>query len=123
MASVPDAVTEPDAIIAGLKNGPGLDQVFSVKTLAEGTVLVVEEVRTGKRVLALESAGKVPGAKNAKELLPSVLLNARDDAEIGAIGIDRPAGIKPDQSAFRGSPGSSISARDAKSAGPAAVER
>lgn len=28
---------------------------------------------------------KVPGAKNAKELLPSVLLNARDDAGVARI--------------------------------------
>lgn len=80
IAALPDVLNKPDSLILGLKNKRGQDVVFSVKTMEDGTALVAEEVRAGKKTLALASMRKVPGAKNAKDLLPSVLLNARDDA-------------------------------------------
>lgn len=44
-------------------------------------MLVIEEVRTGKKSLALVSVRKVQGAKNANQLLDSVLLNVRGDTK------------------------------------------
>ena len=81
IASIESVVTNPDSLIFGIKNKRGQDQVFSVKRMADGTLLVVEEVRTGKKSLALESIRKIPGAKNANQLLDSVLLNARGDTK------------------------------------------
>jgi len=40
---------------------------------------VVEEIRAGEETLAVEGMRKMVGTKNAKELIPSVLLNARND--------------------------------------------
>ncbi len=83
IAELPAVVIAPAvAIILGIKNARKQDLVFSVKAMPDGTMVVAEEVRTGARGLALVSIRKVPGAKNAKELLPSVLLYARDDAGV-----------------------------------------
>jgi hypothetical protein len=108
IANIPDVITQPDSVILGLKNERGQDLVFSVKAMPDGTLLVVEEVRTGKKALALASLRKVPGAKNAKELLPSVLLNVRNDAGIKPIVVDAPrnynqaAFYQPDGGSNRG---------------------
>lgn len=89
-AALPDALMNPDQIILGTKNERGQNQVFSVKRLADGTLLVIEEVRTGRRALAVQSMRKLPGAKDAKDLIPSVLLNARNDAGIETIVVNSP---------------------------------
>ncbi len=51
------------------------------------------KARIGKKTLALVSVRKVPGAKNAKELLPSVLLNAQNDAGVNAIVVESPSAV------------------------------
>lgn len=93
LAALPGVVLFPDSIILGLKNDRKQDMVLSVKAMPDGTLLVAEEVRTGKKVLALSSFRKVPGAKNAKELLPSVLLNVHDDAGVEPIIVDAPKNL------------------------------
>lgn len=93
-STLPDVVMNPDSVILGLKNSRGQDQVFSVRAMPDGTLLVAEEVRAGRKTLAFVSMRKVPGAKNAKELLPSVLLNARNDAGVKPIVVDAPSNVK-----------------------------
>jgi hypothetical protein len=96
IAAIGSVVMQPDSIILGMKNARGQDQILSVKTMPDGTMLVVEEVRKGKKAVAVESVRKVPGAKNARELLPSVLLNARNDAKADPIIVDAPADANTD---------------------------
>lgn len=102
LAALPGVVMFPDSIILGLKNDRKQDMVLSVKAMPDGTLLVAEEVRTGKKALALASLRKVPGAKNAKELLPSVLLNVHDDAGVEPIIVDAPKNLNQDDGAKRG---------------------
>ncbi len=87
---LPEILDNPDSVILGTKNKKSQDQVFSVKVMPDGTALVVEEVRTGEKTLSVESMRKVAGTKNAKELLPSVLLNVRNDTSAKPIVIENP---------------------------------
>lgn len=64
---------------------------LGVKGLGDGAERRVEAFIEKRRPAEV----KVPGAKNAKELLPSVLLNARNDAGITAsiLGVPNAAGV------------------------------
>mgnify|MGYP000945787674 FL=1 len=74
------------ARIVGIRTQPSetaLDRALTV-----GAQLMRENV-----ALRDVATGKVPGAKNAKELLPSVLLNARNDAGVKPIVVDAPRDV------------------------------
>lgn len=95
IAAIPDVILQPDSIILGVQNARKQELVFSVKNMPDGTLLITEEVRIGRKTLALVSVRKVPGAKNAKALLPSVLPNVRSDTGDNPIIVDAPTGLNP----------------------------
>jgi hypothetical protein len=76
---IPDAVLFPDAVIYGAKNNRGQDLIASIRVLDDGSLLVVEEVRTGQRSLALASVRKVPAARDFDSVARTLLSNARSD--------------------------------------------
>ncbi|MDR2364579.1 MAG: LPD5 domain-containing protein [Zoogloeaceae bacterium] len=79
IAAIPEAINAPDARVYGVKNNRKQDLVASIKRLPDGTLLVVEEVRTGKRTLALASLRKVPAAKDFGSVARTLLSNAQSD--------------------------------------------
>ena len=69
----------------GIRNSRKQDLVASLKRLGDGTVLVVEEVRVGRKALALASVRKVPAAKDFDSIARTLLSNAQSDGGDGYI--------------------------------------
>ncbi|WP_293000007.1 hypothetical protein [Nevskia sp.] len=76
----PEVTAAPDYVAWGPKTREGKDLLVSLKTQADGSVLVLEEIRTGNRQLALHSARKYPATIHADALLKAENLNARSDS-------------------------------------------
>jgi len=57
-AALPDIVYAPDFVAFGAKNKKGLDLIIYGKNMPDGSSVCVEEVRTGKHTLALNSLRK-----------------------------------------------------------------
>ena len=69
----------------GIRNSRKQDLVASLKRLGDGTVLVVEEVRVGRKALALASVRKLPAAKDFDSIARTLLSNAQSDGGDGYI--------------------------------------
>ena len=80
VAEIANAVAAPTAYVLGGKTPRGQDVVGIIKRLDDGTLLYLEEVRSGRKTLAMTSMRKYPGTTDfdtiAKSVLPS---NARSD--------------------------------------------
>jgi len=85
IAALPEVVAAPDATAYGIKNRRGQDLIASVKRMPDGSLLVVEEVRTGRHTLSLASARKVPAATDVRSLLS----NVRGDGGVAPIIVER----------------------------------
>ena len=80
IAAIAQAIAAPDAWILGGKTPRGQDIVGSLKRMPDGTVLYLEEVRTGRKTLAMTSMRKYPGTTDFDTIANSVLpSNARSD--------------------------------------------
>ncbi|MDR1367242.1 MAG: hypothetical protein LBJ76_00800 [Candidatus Accumulibacter sp.] len=88
VAAVPDTLAAPDAVVYGAKNNRGQDLIASIKRMPDGTLLMVEEVRTGKKTLALTSLRKYPAAKDFSSIARTLLSNAQSDGGNGLIIFD-----------------------------------
>lgn len=89
VASIPDVVSNPDTVVYGGKSRVGRDTIASIKQLDDGTVLVAEEIRTGKKRLALVSMRKYPATKDAPSVARTVSLNVQNDSQaLDAIVVD-----------------------------------
>jgi hypothetical protein len=81
VAQIAQAIQEPTAYVLGGKTPRGQDIVGSIKRLTDGSLLYLEEVRSGRKTLAMTSMRKYPSTTDfdtiAKSVLPS---NARSDA-------------------------------------------
>ncbi|PZQ57975.1 MAG: hypothetical protein DI570_18915 [Phenylobacterium zucineum] len=86
--ALPDILAEPDAVMFGAKGKRGEAQIFYAKAQPDGSTLVVEEVRNGRRELALQSMRRVPGTIDDARLGKLADPNAQDDA--GTLKIVRP---------------------------------
>lgn len=101
IARVPEVVGEPDAYAVGPKTKRGDDLVGYIKRMPDGTILYIEELRTGRNRLAMLSMRKYPGAKDFASIAQSLLSNARSDT--GDVRIVYPQ--QGDAQAFSRSPG------------------
>lgn len=62
---IPTILNSPDYIVLGGKTRRGLQTIIYVKRLDNGTVMTVEEVRTGRKQLAITTAMKYATGVNA----------------------------------------------------------
>jgi hypothetical protein len=91
VAHIADAIEHPTAYVLGGKTPRGQDVVGIIKRLEDGTLLYLEEVRTGRKTLAMTSMRKYPGTTDFDTIANSVLpSNARSDT--GAVRIVYPDG-------------------------------
>jgi 5-oxoprolinase (ATP-hydrolysing) len=74
---LPQVLDDPDAVVFGLVNPRGQQQLVMLRTFDDGTSLVVEEVRLGAKSLALVSMRRYPGAIDAHRLTATLDPNAR----------------------------------------------
>ncbi len=79
--SIPEAIFNPDATVYGAKNKRGQDLIGRIKKLQDGSILLVEEVRTGQKTLAVSSVRKFPATKDAPSIARSLLHNVRNGSE------------------------------------------
>lgn len=79
IAQIPDIVTEPDYVAFGVKSRIGRDLVVYLKRMPDGTTLYLEEQRTGRRLLAMQSMRRYPATMDAASILRADHLNARSD--------------------------------------------
>lgn len=94
LEALPEALATAEKIAFGTKNRRGQDGVAFLKTLSDGSTLVITEVRTGRGELALASLRKYPGTMNADSVLATLDPNARGDTGDGVTVVDRPEGVK-----------------------------
>jgi len=87
LRDLPELLAAPDLALFGLKDKQGKPLVMLAKTLADGSTLVLQQVRTGKRQLGLWSMLRVPGTIDAARLGKLADPNVRNDA--GALKIVR----------------------------------
>jgi len=78
-AQLPEVVASPDRVVFGTRNRLNKEQIIYIKRLPDGTMLYLEEVRTGRKELAAVSMRKYPATIHANAITATVDLNARDD--------------------------------------------
>ncbi|ROW31545.1 hypothetical protein CGZ60_09835, partial [Neisseria animalis] len=76
--TVADVIANPDTMVFGGSTRLKRDAVFYVKKMDDGSTAVIEEVRTGKRKMAVTSMRKYPPTTHASSILKTLSLNARD---------------------------------------------
>lgn len=81
VARINEVVAAPTAYVLGGKTPRNQDVVGTIKRLDDGTILYLEEVRSGRKTLAMTSMRKYPGTTDFDAIANSVLpSNARSDA-------------------------------------------
>ncbi|MDR0842182.1 MAG: hypothetical protein LBP68_02040 [Acidobacteriota bacterium] len=85
ISEIPAIVAEPDYRAYGTKTDLGLKAVLSFKKMPDGTVSVIEEVRTGKGTLAFKDMWKVPGARVDVSFFRAAASNAKSDTGVVTI--------------------------------------
>lgn len=78
-AQLPEVVASPDRVVFGTRNRLNKEQIIYIKRMPDGTMLYLEEVRTGRKELAAVSMRKYPATIHANAITATVDLNARDD--------------------------------------------
>jgi hypothetical protein len=85
-AAIPDILARPDKTVYGMKNRIGRDVIGYIKTMSDGTTVYLEEVRTGRNRLVMQSMRKYPRTTNAtsveKSLRPTSKTLSGDDISI-----------------------------------------
>lgn len=80
IAAIPQIIEEADALILGAKTPRGQDIVGSLKRMPDGTVLYLEEVRSGRKTLAMTSMRKYPGTTDFETIKDRIVPSyARSD--------------------------------------------
>lgn len=91
IVAIPEAIAAPDAWILGAKTPRGQDIVGNLKRLPDGTVLYLEEVRSGRKALAMTSMRKYPGTTDF-ETIRSRIVPSYAQSDTGDVRIVYPAG-------------------------------
>ncbi len=100
---IPLVVSEPDRVVFGAKSGDGLDQLFYIKKMNDGSIVHVEEVRTGRKRLAAVSLRKHPAAANIDKVITNLDHNVRNDGgRTPLIVVDGPGADKSEGAAEPG---------------------
>lgn len=89
-ARIPDVLASPDRIAFGIKTRLGRDAVAYVKRMPDGSILYLEEARTGRKRMAAVSMRKHPATMNVDVVASTLDPNGRADGG-GAIKVVQPA--------------------------------
>ncbi|WP_232245196.1 LPD38 domain-containing protein [Delftia acidovorans] len=87
---LPEIVSSPDRVVLGTTNRLGKQQIVYVKKMEDGSVLYLEEARTGRRELAAVSARKYPATMNVETVVSTLHPNAQGDGGNGLIVLTPP---------------------------------
>ncbi|NMG71856.1 hypothetical protein DNK49_19170 [Azoarcus communis] len=92
IAAAAEVIAEPDQVVLGTKTQGRKDQIAYLKRQADGSILYLEEVRSGRRELAAVSMRKYPAAKDFSDIVATLPSNARSDGGDGLIVVSPPGG-------------------------------
>ncbi len=95
LARIPELVGDPDRVIFGTANRLGRPQIGYVKTLEDGSMLYLEEVRAKRNQLAAVSLRKYPATTNVDAITSTLRPNVRSDGGAEPEIADRPVDSKP----------------------------
>ena len=85
-----NALENPDKVIYGSQNNAGREQIAYISRLDDGSLLVLQEQRVGKRKLALMSMRKYPATVDDSSVIRTLLPNARSDGGNKLSIVDKP---------------------------------
>jgi hypothetical protein len=88
---IPEVIDSPDRVVLGTKTKGNKDQVGYIKRMDDGTTLHLEEVRSGKKELAMVSMRKYPATKDFDAIADTLPSNARGDGGNKTIIVEPPA--------------------------------
>lgn len=83
-------VTQPDRVVLGTQTQGHKDQIVYLKRQDDGSILYLEEVRTGRQELAAVSMRKYPAARDFSDIIATLPSNARSDGGDGFIVLTSP---------------------------------
>lgn len=92
--SIPQVIADPDRILLGTRNRIGRPQIVYLKRMPDGSTLYLEEVRTGRRQLAMQSMRRYPATSDAYAILRTSTPNVRNVGGNGPIIIDLKPWVK-----------------------------
>jgi len=88
---IPQVIQQADAIVLGTQTKGRKEQLGFIKRMPDGTILYLEEIRTGKRELATVSMRKYPATRDFSAIIDSTLpSNARSDSGDSVIVLTPP---------------------------------
>lgn len=108
---IPQVISDPDQVVLGTKTKGKRDQIGYMKRLEDGTILYLEEVRTGKKELATVSMRKYPAARDFDAITRTLPSNARSDGGNGYIVVRPPKAdksedaLEPGETLYQSGPG------------------
>jgi len=85
LEQIPAVVNDADYVLTGFKNRRGQDLIGYIKQMPNGSVLYIEEVRTGRKSLSAVSMRKYPATSDYLSIAKTIDPNARSD---GGISVD-----------------------------------
>ncbi|WP_395010405.1 LPD38 domain-containing protein, partial [Undibacterium sp.] len=88
---IPQIVNNPDYVVYGLKNNIGRDVIAYLRKDKDGSLLYLEEVRTGKKTLNLQSMRRYPSTTDATSLLKSLRQTSKTLTENEISIVESPA--------------------------------
>lgn len=83
--AIGEVVSSPDKLILGQKNKIGRDVVISMKRMADGTKLYVEEISTGGKALAAQSLRKYPATTPDSSIIEALRHTRSKPASRGSL--------------------------------------
>lgn len=95
LTRLPEVIANPDKVVLGTTNRLGKQQIAYVKKMEDGSVLYLDEVRTGRKELAAVSARKYPATMNVDTVVSTLHPNARGDGGNGVIVLTPSESGKP----------------------------
>ena len=90
-AAIVNALENPDKVIYGPQNNAKKEQIAYISKLDDGSLLVLQEQRVGKRKLALMSMRKYPATVDDGSIIRTLLPNARSDGGNALSIVNNPA--------------------------------
>ena len=85
--NIPYIINNPDYVIFGSKNKLNKDSIIYVKTMLDGSVVYVEEVRTGRKTLSANTMWKTKNSNISPQSLAVISANHLRDIDIRDISI------------------------------------
>jgi uncharacterized membrane protein YbhN (UPF0104 family) len=93
LLKIPEIIGSPDQIVFGAENPRHQPMIGYIKRMPDGTILYLEEVRTGKGELAAVSMRKYPATALSGSIAATLEPNGRTDGGVSINIVDQPTKV------------------------------